>query len=271
MPTAYAYIRVSTIDQATKGYSLDTQEQSAKRYFDLLSLNEKYKGLVYGGFYSEAGQSAYKVRFAERTEGSKLIEQLEPGDHIIFCRLDRAFRSLVDGVTQMEKWRDEGINVHFVDQFINMDTANGRFVANLLAAVAQWESDIKSERCREVARRKKNAKQPVNQKTPHGMKLAGRGKNKRYVMAPEERPCIRLMRIYRNVRGMSYDRISKVLDEIFAARENRKPYVSEFDKSKRRYTKGKVRAYCEQMDILMPNVKPSARRKIWNDFTRTIE
>ena len=263
MCKAYAYIRVSTVDQAENGFSLDAQKDASVAYYEMLRHQSRYSDLEWGGFYSDDGQSAWRRPFSEREQGSKLLSKLKPGDQIIFCKLDRAFRRLKDAINQMEDWFDSGIGVHFVDQGLNMDTANGRLVINCMSVFAQWESEIKSERVKEALARKKRNNQPVNQKVPTGKVIVGGGKNKRFVLDPRQRPVIRLIKFYRNC-GMSLGAISDRLEEMIAVREGRTPIPAVHFTLKRPWTKRKVQAVCEQMDYLMPDGCPSERRKVWN-------
>ena len=74
----------------------------------------------------------------------------QPGDHVVFARMDRAFRNLRDLLTVLDEYEKREIVVHFVDQRLDLSTANGKLVASILAAIAQWESDRKSEASRAV-------------------------------------------------------------------------------------------------------------------------
>ena len=261
---AYAYRRVSTVDQATHGFSLSSQKDSAKAYYvALTSATDKYPCLQWGGFYKDEGKSAWKHDFSERAEGSKLCQLLRPGDHIIFCRLDRAFRNLRDYVLQMERWSSQGIVVHFVDQWINMDTANGRLLGNVLSAVAQWESDVKSERIKEGIARRRGEGRPMNGSTPPGMQRVGSGRDIKFAPDPGQRPILRLIRIYRN-SGMSYDKISDRIEELIADRENRKPIPRTHFTMKRAWPADKIRHTAKRLDKLIPNVPPSERAAMLN-------
>tara|TARA_R100000458_G_scaffold14673_3_gene12453 strand:- start:89 stop:886 length:798 start_codon:yes stop_codon:yes gene_type:complete len=263
MSKAYGYIRVSTVDQAENGFSLAAQQDAAGKYYDLLRTQDKYRDLDWGGFYTDEGQSAWKLRFADRKRGSVLASKLKEGDQIIFCKLDRAFRRLKDAINQMEEWIERGIGVHFVDQGLNMDTANGRLVVNCMTVFAQWESEIKSERVREAMARKKRNSQPVNQKTPVGKTLVGTGRNKRFVSDPSQRPVFRLIKYYRHC-GLSLSRISDKLEELLSKREDRDPIPAVHFKLKREWSKRRIQHVCENMEVLMPDGPPSVRRKIWN-------
>lgn len=155
------------------------------------------------------------------------------------------------------------VGVHFVDQGLNMDTANGRLVVNVMTCVAQWESEIKSERVKAALHRKKRNHQPVNQKVPVGKTVVGTGRNKRYINDVNQRPVLRLIKYLRN-RGMSYRRISDRIELLLASREGRNPIPETHFKLKRDWGWRRVSLACENMDYLMPDGCPSERRKIWN-------
>ena len=264
MCKAYAYIRVSTVDQAENGFSLGAQRDAAVAYYEMLRHQDRYSMLDWGGFYSDDGQSAWKRPFSQREQGSKLVAKLEPGDQLIFCKLDRAFRRLKDAIIQMEDWFNAGVGVHFVDQGLNMDTANGRLVINCMTVFAQWESEIKSERVKDALNRKKKAGQPVNQKIPTGQQLVGSGNNRRFVFDPSKRPVMRLILFYNRHCGMGARKIGDRIEQLLAARDGRKPYMSEFNKHLRQWGRSAITDVIKRSDFLMPSVKPSERRKIWN-------
>lgn len=108
-------------------------------------------GVVRGEVFEERAVSAFKVPFMERPEGKRLNLALKPGDHVVFLRLDRAFRRLRDMANTCPIWLDRGVNVHFISPNINLSTAQGKLVAHVIAAVVEWESAMKSERLREAA------------------------------------------------------------------------------------------------------------------------
>jgi len=168
----------------------------------------------------------------------------------------------------MEEWKARGIGVHFIDQSWNLETPSGEACFRIMAVMAELESRQKSERIKDALSLKKSKGKPVNQKTPSGMEKVGGGKNQRYILDSEQRSIIRLIKFYRNHCGLSYKKISDALEKCLATRE-RRAYISETHfKDKREWTTGKVRKICDKLDVLMPDGKPSERRKIWNKYTR---
>lgn len=85
-----------------------------------------------------------------RPAGSRIHALAQPGDHVVVCYLDRIARSTLEFARIVEYWSSRGINLHFVNEQINLSTAAGKFQANIRAAVAQFQSDLISERTKEA-------------------------------------------------------------------------------------------------------------------------
>ena len=81
MATAYSYGRVSHADQVDSD-SVPAQSERTKRYYESALKESRIK---WGGFFhDEKNVSASKKPFFKRKAGRKLIDLLQPGDHIIF-------------------------------------------------------------------------------------------------------------------------------------------------------------------------------------------
>jgi DNA invertase Pin-like site-specific DNA recombinase len=145
-PLCYIYSRVSHLD-AVKGVSLDKQIHDGWGYYESHLADQ---GVLRGEPIKERAVSAFTVPFMERPEGGRLCHLLRPGDHLVIIRFDRAFRSVEDFARTWRILESRGIMVHILNPQIDMTTANGRFMAQIYCAVAQMESDMKSERLREA-------------------------------------------------------------------------------------------------------------------------
>ncbi len=79
----------------------------------------------------------------------KVLRKLKLGDTLVVHDLDRAFRSTMDALFHADKLQQRG--VHFQVLSINLDTATpyGRFVYTVMAAQAQLEREILSERTKQ--------------------------------------------------------------------------------------------------------------------------
>lgn len=157
----YAYCRVSTDEQGISGISLVHQESVCLR------LGQE-SGLLWGkerfpatckreGFFVDV-QSAYKKPFAKRPAGKALLECLDPGDTLVVSRLDRAFRSTIDFCSFLDLALKNEWNVVIESPRIDLSTPSGRMMAKFFAMIAEWESDIKSQRIKEAIAVKKREK-----------------------------------------------------------------------------------------------------------------
>ena len=170
---AWVYSRVSSALQAESGLSLEAQKNQIRAYFDLLNIRLTGTPLVWGGVFVDDGVSAYSIPFARRKAGGELNLRLQKGDHLIFSRLDRAFRRVADAATMTATWLDRGVTVHYLDFSIDTSNAFGRFALSMMANVAEFESAVKSERMLAV-NGVRRAKGHVITHPPMGFKCSGK-------------------------------------------------------------------------------------------------
>lgn len=147
----YIYCRVSNFEQFAHGFSIDAQ---VKLCLDYAAANGLTLGIATNcdlpGVFIDGGKSAYTKRLPERPGGARMLQALRPGDGVISTSIHRLFRRLADTSLHMETWAASGIAMHFVDYGLRTDTPNGRLLLHILAAVAQWKSEITSARVREA-------------------------------------------------------------------------------------------------------------------------
>ena len=142
--TTYAYLRVSTSEQASNGDSLDTHRQQVTGYAMMTGWELEC--------FVEAGVSG-SVPLADRPEGKRLLERVTKGDVVITAKLDRMFRSAADALATLEELKDQGVGLHMID--LGGDVCgNGisKMVFTILSAVAENERDRIRERIRDVKR-----------------------------------------------------------------------------------------------------------------------
>ena len=151
--TAVLYIRVSTLDQAEHGVSLDAQEQRLTAYAVACGLS------VVAVLREEAISGT--VPMAERPEGRKLVELVTTGrvSNVVALKLDRLFRSAVDALQTTAEWDRRGVSLHLVDmggQSLNTGSAMGRMMLTMMAGFAQFERDLTAERTKAALAHKKS-------------------------------------------------------------------------------------------------------------------
>lgn len=96
-------------------------------------------------------------RTADRPEFQACMNYLREGDTLIITRLDRLARSVVHLAQLAKRFQHEGIDLLVVDQNIDTTTSTGRLMFNMLASIAEFENDLRTERQAEgIAKAKEN-------------------------------------------------------------------------------------------------------------------
>lgn len=140
----FLYARVSSADQAKNGESLETQRQQLEGY-------AASKGLKNIKFVTDAGVSASKRSTINRKQWRDMYENLAEGDVIVATKLDRLFRSVADAAVTFQKLKQKKCELHLVDKNgVVAGSINDELSFNILSSVAQFDSQLKSERIREV-------------------------------------------------------------------------------------------------------------------------
>lgn len=78
-----------------------------------------------------------------------VLARLGPGDMLVVWDLDRAFRSVVDALSEAEKLKARGIAFRIVNLQIDTATPAGMFVYTIMSALAEFERRTLSQRTRE--------------------------------------------------------------------------------------------------------------------------
>lgn len=83
---------------------------------------------------------------ADRAGLKKALASLQPGDTLVVWRLDRLGRSLINLVGLMSELGSRGIEFYSLMENIDTTSAGGRLVFHLMAALAEFERSLISER-----------------------------------------------------------------------------------------------------------------------------
>ncbi len=161
---AVLYARVSTDEQADKGYSLPSQLDACRKYAERLGypvvaeFQEDYTGAV---------------PMYERPEGKKLTEMLKrhDADAIIAYCIDRYYRDHVDLLVSVRQWLRAGIEIHSCDMG-KVDSEN-----NIVLVIKGWQGSDERKKIIERTSRGRNGKANAgkvvgNGKAPYGYKYA---------------------------------------------------------------------------------------------------
>jgi len=138
---AIGYLRVSTNHQGKDGWSIEAQRKRVEGYAFLYDL-ELVEVIV------EVGSAGSM----KRPGLQKALTMLRDGDadSIIFAKLDRLTRSMVDLQVLMQSSQKESWALHSVAEKLDTSSASGRLVTSILGVVAQWEREVIAERTSEA-------------------------------------------------------------------------------------------------------------------------
>ena len=139
---AIGYVRVSTGEQGESGLGLKAQMAAiraacALRGWELVAVREEVKS---------------GARADNRPVLAEVFRALRAGeaDAVVVAKLDRLSRSVVDAGRLLEEARKGGFNIVALDLGLDLSTPTGELVANVLAAVAQWERRMIGQRTSEA-------------------------------------------------------------------------------------------------------------------------
>lgn len=196
------YVRVSTMEQAESGYSIDEQEEKLKTYAEL----REWKVV---DIYKDGGFTGSNIK---RPELTRLINDVALGklDTVLVYKLDRLSRSQKDTLYLIEDVFLKN-NVNFVSLSENFDTDSpfGKAMIGMLAVFAQLEREQITERMKmgKVGRAKSGKTMSWSKKT-FGYDLV----DGELVINPLEATIVRrIFDMY--VSGVSTTKIRDILNE----------------------------------------------------------
>lgn len=166
---ARLYARVSRDEQVKFGYSIDAQLEALENYC-------KENQIKIADIYVDEGISAATIK--KRHEFVRMINECEKDDIVLFTKIDRFSRNLLDAnmiVAELDK-RSVAIKAINEDD-IDTTTADGKFIFNLKLSLAQREREKTSERINDVFKYKAAQGQSISGKVSFGYKVV----DKRYV------------------------------------------------------------------------------------------
>lgn len=178
MKRMYGYIRVSTVRQGMHGVSLDEQREAISRYAERRELE------IIEWF--EEQETAAK---RGRPVFGRMLKQINAGkaDGVIIHKIDRSARNLKDWA-DLGQLIDNGIEVHFAHESLDLNARGGRLAADIQAVVAaDFIRNLRDETRKGIYGRLKQGVFPFA--APTGYLNAGAGQPK--VVDPHYGPMVR--------------------------------------------------------------------------------
>lgn len=138
------YVRVSTEEQARKGYSLDAQLEELEAF-------AKQFCMKVVGVFTDDGVTARK-EVHKRKGLASLLEHVkrDVADYVLFIKLDRWFRSVREYYRVQDILDAHNVNWKAILEDYDTTTTNGRLNLNIRLSIAQDESDRTGDRIRFV-------------------------------------------------------------------------------------------------------------------------
>ena len=141
---AIGYLRVSTAEQGDSRAGLEAQEQViraevAHRGWDLIDIRSD---IASGKSLRKRGELAATLRMLSTHEA----------DALVVAKLDRLSRSVLDFASVMEMAQEDGWSLVVLDLGVDTTSTNGKLIAHIMIALAQWERELIGDRTRAALR-----------------------------------------------------------------------------------------------------------------------
>lgn len=198
------YARVSTLEQAEEGYSIDAQIENIKKKCEI-------ENKVVVGVYADRGISGKSIE--NRFELQRLIEDSKKGlfDEVMVWKTSRLARNILDLLQIVNELEKNNVTFRSITEPYDTSTPTGKFLMNMIASVAEFERTtiIENLKMGMNARARKGLK---NGGRMLGYRSAGRGKDSRLEIVPEEAEIVRkIFNLY--TEGYGYKAIANRLNK----------------------------------------------------------
>lgn len=166
MESTIGYIRVSTLNQAEEGVSLEAQRRKIEAYCDLhdMRLTEVTEDAGISG-KSVSGRPGIQM-VIDRVKARKV-------DNVVVYKLDRLARNLKEACEISELMQKKGVALHSITEKIDTGSATGKLFYHILSSMNQWEREVISERTVTALSLKKSKGQRISRFAPYGYKFNG--------------------------------------------------------------------------------------------------
>ena len=207
MKSTIIYIRVSTVNQAENGLSLENQLNRLRDYCKY----HRFQNIIELSDEGISGKSASnRPGFLEMLE---LVKKHQV-ENVIVYSLSRFARNTLDTINIMNMFIKCDVSFHSLSESLDTSTAIGRFFLTTLAGLSQLEREQISERTRSVLQMKKQNGERVGQ-IAFGYKLIEDGK---VIICEDEQETLSIMK---NLKRKGYT-FKSVAEELSSLKRNSK-------------------------------------------------
>jgi len=227
----YGYCRVSTVEQAKHGVSIELQKRHIEEF-----VREKYNREVDGFFFDE-GYSG-KIDILDRPGSSRLTKTIEDWDIVVCTRLDRLSRSTQDLLQIIPDLQESNVTLYFCEQFgdvpivyprasgakglrakFDMNQMTNQIMLMVLSAVAELEHGIIKDRFADGKVDWANRGYSIGGSVPYGFEKVeerhGANRRTRLVPVEDEQRVIRTIQRLSD-RGLGHQKIATQVRSLHA-------------------------------------------------------
>lgn len=235
----YGYVRVSTVQQAKDGSSLEDQQKKIEEF-----VQAKFNRPV-DKFFIDAGVSGAKP-LTERPASRELTDVMDEHDIIVATKLDRFARSVKEMLTIIPILEETGITLYFSELFgdmpvvmpknpeevglkkkFNMARQMSEMVISMMASFAEMEKEMILERTSsgKIAWAEKGYS--IGGEAPFGYtkeyEEIGSRRHTKLVPLPEEQEVLKTIYACKK-RGLGWRRTAKQVQSLHPEHANFTPY-----------------------------------------------
>lgn len=208
---AIGYCRVSTIDQAEFGVSLDAQTEKIVSWCEA-------NGYELVQVHVDRGLSG--GRSDNRPALQEALQMVSRGDSLVVYSLSRLARNTRDTLTIAETLERKGADLVSLSERIDTTSSTGKMVFRMLAVLSEFERDVISERTSMAMTHLRNSGKYTGGFEPYGYRSEGGNLE----VVAEEMNVVRQIHRLRN-EGVSLRSICKALTAQGITTRMGKPFV----------------------------------------------
>lgn len=200
LPVA-GYYRVSQARDGMRAPEMYADEIERYCTYRKLHLTETFSDIDFSGYRGSKPRPALEDLKTRRFEFSA----------IVIPKLSRFGRSVKDLVALFDLFDRDGIALVFLDMNIDTSTSQGRLLRHIMAAFAEYESDVKSDYSKATQRLLAREGRPVGGWAPFGYRIMGERAAKTYVI---DEPAATIVRdlFHRYLDGTSLTHLARDLN-----------------------------------------------------------
>ena len=160
MKQAVLYTRVSTLEQAREGISLDAQMDSLDQW-------SRVHGYEVLGQYSDEGLSGKRADNRPQLQDA-LTQACDTGAALAVYSLSRLARSTKDAIQIADRLNKANADLVSLSEQLDTTTASGKMLFRMLAVFAEFERDLISERTKTALALKRQRGEKLGGRVPFG-------------------------------------------------------------------------------------------------------